>query len=157
MYYNPSHVRTICKLQKLTGDNALRFGVDFSDEAPEEPHKGSHISLELYQELMKNDHTYRGKKIWFEVYLDGKYHRLTYYTYEHDFHIGSGVEQSEALKELTGSFGGSYYGMSGSYHEVQGFDGLAVSTPPYRDGIVLAVFSNLVCDLLGVERIKEVY
>ena len=62
VYYNPSHVRTICKLQKLVGDKGLRFGVAFSDEAPEEPCKGSKVSLELYQELMKHNNTYLEKR-----------------------------------------------------------------------------------------------
>ena len=109
-------------------------------------------------------------KIYFELYDRDKqhYNQLTYYQHEvlvelentnrFNYHSNETEEWLEENKTDWSNFDDKYYLYSeDTKEEVHGFEGIKKEWNIYRPGIMLAVFTQLVCDYLGEERIVRTY
>lgn len=175
-----AHIKTICDLQKLaekhncklvfgTRNNSFDNEIDesFLEEylnCPEDIAK--EICKKCYFEDIRGDYT----NSFFELYdkTKDKYNTLTYFTLLVAFKIGISDDLSTRAEVwlLDNSKNDEYgYADDGEYfmyvditkEDIQGFEGIKKEGHIYRPGIMLAVFTQLVCDYLGEERIVRTY
>ena len=175
-----SHIKTICDLQALAEKHncVLAFGTrsnSFNDEIDESFLKeylncpkdiAKEICEKCYFEDIRGDYT----NSFFELYdkTKEKYNTLTYFTISVAFKIEIVDELSTRAEDwLLDNSRNDEYGTADddeyftfidtSKEEVYGFEDIKKEGHIYRPGIMLAVFTQLVCDYLGEERIKRVY
>lgn len=173
-----SHIKTLCDLQALAEKHncKLAFGTagnSFDDEIDESfleeylncpKDIAKEICEKCYFEEVRGDYS----KSFFELYdkTKEKYHKLTYFTLSVGFKVeADGDLSTEAEDWLDNSSTGDEYPDDNEYfmivdttrEQVFGFDGIKKEGWIYRPGIMLAVFTQLVCDYLNEERIKRVY
>lgn len=175
-----SHIKTICDLQALaekhncvlafgTRNNSLDREIDESFlkeylDCPEDIAK--EICEKCYFEEVRGDYT----NSFFELYdkTKEKYNILTYFTLSVAFKIETWDDLSTKAKEwLFDNCKNDEYRYADddeyfmfvdtSKEEVHGFEDIKKEGHIYRPGIMLAVFTQLVCDYLGEERIKRTY
>lgn len=178
-FYN-SHIETLCDLQALAKKHncKLAFGtrnnsfVDEIDESflkeylncPEDIAK--EICEKGYFEEVRGEYT----NSFFELYdkTKEKYNTLTYFTLSVAFKIEISDDLSTKAEDwlLDNSQNDEYgYTDDNEYfmlvdttkEEVHGFEGIKKEGHIYRPGIMLAVFTQLVCDYLKEERIVRTY
>lgn len=181
-----SHIKTICDLQALAEKHncVLAFGTrnnSFDDEIDESfleeyldcPEDiAEEICEKCSFEDVRGDYT----NSFFELYdkTKGKYNTLTYFTLSGAFKIicydsvYTDDELSEKARDwlINNSMNVEWgYDSSSDFYmiadkaseDMSGFEGIKKEGHIYRPGIMLAVFTQLVCDYLGEERIKRTY
>lgn len=168
-----AHIKTICDLQKLVEKHncKLAFGTSnssFNEEIDEsflEEYLNcpKDIAKEICEkccfEEVRGDYT----NSFFELYdkTKGKYNTLTYFTLSVFFKIEiCDDDLSTKAKDwlLNNSQNDEYgYVVDTTKEKVCGFDGIKKEGWIYRPGIMLAVFTQLVCDYLSEERIVRTY
>lgn len=174
-----SHIKTICDLQALAEKHncKLAFGTrnnSFDDEidesfleeyldCPEDIAK--EICEKCSFEDIRGDYT----NSFFELYdsTKEKYNTLTYTTISVAFKIVAGDLSEMAEEWLLANSSNVEYGYAASdgyfmfvdtsKEEVHGFKDIKKEWDIYRPDIMLAVFTQLVCDYLGEERIARTY
>ncbi len=178
-FYEP-HIKTLCDLQTLAEKHNCRLafgtvGNSFDDEIDESfleeylncpKDIAKEICEKCYFEEVRGDYS----KSFFELYdkTKEKYNKLTYFTLSVGFKIEAYDDLSTKVEDwlLDNSKNDDYGYADGDEYfmfvdttkeQVFGFDGIKKEGYIYRPGIMLAVFTQLVCDYLGEERIKRVY
>lgn len=176
------HIKTICDLQKLAEkhDCKLSFGIN-SDSVDRDIdveflkdylHCPPDVAEELcdrgYFDNLNGYYT----NSFFELYdkKKDKYNILKYFTISASFDIVPWEENDLSQKALDWLMENSMndewnldtrdgYRMvaNTSKESVYGFEDIEKEGHIYREGIMLAVFTQLVCDYLGEERIIRVY
>lgn len=184
-FYN-SHIETLCDLQALAKKHncKLAFGTrnnSFDDEIDESFLKEyldcpEDIAKEICEKCdfieVRGNYT----NSFFELYdkEKGKYNTLTYFTLSGAFKIVTyeGISCQNNLSgktkdwladnSMNGEWGYDdlddfYMHIDATKEEVHGFEGIKKEGHIYRPGIMLAVFTQLVCDYLKEERIVRTY
>lgn len=176
-----AHIKTICDLQKLVEKHncKLAFGTrnsSFNGEIDESFLKeylncSEDIAKEICEkccfEEIRGDYT----NSFFELYdkTKEKYNALTSLTLSVFFKIEICDDDlsTKAKNWLLNNSQNDEYGYDNNKYlmfvvdttkeKVYGFDGIKKEGWIYRPGIMLAVFTQLVCDYLGEERIVRIY
>ena len=171
---NDNHVKTLYELKDIVDkyNCYIRFGLNNNSEfdyinwdlIKEQTNASDEIIEELQEKLSIDSSNYECFTYWFELYdaRNKTYHLLSYikentyfnYTkYDFDFY------QEEPEKWIENNFEyDTFYSCSSVKQEIKGFKQIDTSfVNVYREGMLLKFFGDLVCDYLGVERIKRVY
>lgn len=182
-----AHIKTICDLQALAEKHncKLAFGTrsdSFNDEIDEsflEEYLNcpEDIAEEICEKCSFEDIRGDYTNSFFELYdkTKEKYNTLTYFTISVAFKIicydtiYTDDELSEKARDwlinnsMNGEWGYEssscdfYMNIDTTSEEVSGFEYIIKEGHIYRPGIMLAVFTQLVCDYLGEERIVRTY
>lgn len=177
--FTSAHLETLMELKQLAEKHECRinFGIDSWSGADPEFENFSNYTSEIYDELYDKGSFSNGiidvTKFWFQFYdpnnKDRKYHYLEYsegeqaITYEQLSFEELSEEAENFIEEnradwcegsliddevvLSARLGGT---------TVKGFEGLEHPNV-YREGMVLKVFGDLVCDYLKEKRIVRNY
>lgn len=175
-----SHIKTLCDLQALAEKHNCRLGFgtisDSFDDRIDESFLEEYldcpkdIAKEICEKCYFKEISGDYSNSFFQLYdkTKEKCNKLTYFTLSVAFKIAADNDLStEAEDWLLDNSKNDEYGYA-DYNEyfmvvdttkeqVFGFDGIKKEGWIYRPGIMLAVFTQLVCDYLGEERIKRVY